>query len=184
MRKDLIVLFFIIFAFGMVKLTKAKRSKIMSSIHSRDTKPEMIVRKFLWSHGFRYRLNVKRLPGHPDIVLRKYRTCIFVNGCFWHGHDCEEFRPPRSNKKYWMEKIRRNKERDSEEQRQLADMGWHCVTVWECELKKDKREKTLESLAYTLNHIYLLDHSLCYGHLDQENEESSLAAEPCPFSKD
>ncbi len=161
------------------KLTPQQRHKNMAAIKAKNTKPEMIVRKGLWSRGFRYRLNHKRLPGHPDLVLRKYRTCIFVNGCFWHGHhinlqldnlrldnlDLDEIESsacckiPKSNREFWVAKIRRNKERDKEEQRKLAEMGWHCITVWECELKPAKREDTLESLAFTLNHIYLQDHS-------------------------
>ena len=135
-------------------MTPEQRHRNMAAIHSINTKPEMVVRKYLWSRGFRYRLNSRRLPGHPDLVLRKYRTCIFVNGCFWHGHKgCKFYRIPKSNVEYWTKKITRNKERDREEQQQLAKMGWHCITIWECELKKDKRDKTLESLAFTLNHV-------------------------------
>ncbi|MCR5298653.1 MAG: very short patch repair endonuclease [Paludibacteraceae bacterium] len=138
----------------------SSRSYNMSCIHSKNTKPEKVVRKFLWSHGFRYRLNHPRLPGKPDIVLRKYRTCIFVNGCFWHGHeDCKEFRPPRTNVEFWTNKITRNKRRDKDVQIRLAQMGWHCITIWECELKSNQMEITLESLFYTLNKIFLQDHS-------------------------
>jgi DNA mismatch endonuclease (patch repair protein) len=140
-------------------LTPQQRHKTMAAIRGKNTKPEIIVRKGLWKRGFRYRLNHKRLPGHPDLVLRKYRTCIFVNGCFWHGHEgCS--RIPSTNQEFWEAKIRRNKERDIEKQKTLAKMGWHCITVWECELKPAVREKTLESLAYTLNHIFLQDHSI------------------------
>ena len=115
-----------------------------------------------------------------DIVLRKYRTCVFVNGCFWHGHDgCKYFRLPKTNTDFWEKKINRNKERDKEEQRQLAKMGWHCITVWECELKPKVRDKTLESLAYTLNHIYLEDRSVKYK-LPKE-EDIQIAAEPKLF---
>lgn len=149
----------------MDHLSSQQRSKNMAAIRSKDTKPEMIVRRGLWKRGFRYRLNHKRLPGHPDLVLRKYRTCIFVNGCFWHGHLVELDRMessacckiPTTNREFWVAKIRRNKERDREEQRKLAAMGWHCITVWECELTPKKREETLESIAFTLNHIYLQD---------------------------
>ena len=140
----------------------------MAFVKSKDTKPEMIVRKGLWKKGFRYRLNHKRLPGHPDLVLRKYRTCIFVNGCFWHGHfvELEKMessqccRIPNTNQNFWVAKIRRNKERDKEEQRKLAEMGWHCIAVWECELTPKRREETLESIAFTLNHIWLQDHGV------------------------
>ena len=117
-------------------LTIEQRHKNKAAVRSKDTKPEMVVRKYLWSRGFRYRVNNPRLPGHPDIVLRKYRTCIFVNGCFWHGHEgCKYFRMPKTNTEFWERKISRNKERDREEQKKLARMGWHCITVWECELK-------------------------------------------------
>ena len=151
-------------------MTPEQRHRNMAAIHSINTKPEMVVRKYLWSRGFRYRLNSRRLPGHPDLVLRKYRTCIFVNGCFWHGHKgCKFYRIP----------ITRNKERDREEQQQLAKMGWHCITIWECELKKDKRDKTLESLAFTLNHIYLQDHSIAYPRIEEESDYQ-IAAEPSP----
>ena len=158
----------------MDKLSSQQRSANMAAIRSKDTKPEMIVRRGLWQRGFRYRLNHKRLPGHPDLVLRKYRTCIFVNGCFWHGHHIhlpfDELpftiensgccKIPKTNREFWVAKIRRNQERDKEEQRRLAEMGWHCITVWECELKPSKREETLDSIAFTLNHIWLLDHSI------------------------
>jgi len=147
----------------MDKLTKEQRHKCMAAIRSKNTRPEVLVRKFLFSRGFRYRLNHPRLPGHPDIVLRKYRTVIFVNGCFWHGHEgCKYFRLPRTNVEFWASKIERNQKRDKEEQVRLAEMGWHCITIWECQLKPSVREQTLESLIYTLNHIYLKDHTRQY----------------------
>ena len=163
----------------------------MAAVHSRDTKPEMIVRRGLWKRGFRFRLNYKRLPGHPDLVLRKYRTCVFVNGCFWHGHFVELdkmestkcCRIPMSNHDFWVAKIRRNKERDKEEQKKLASMGWHCITVWECELKPAKREETLDSIAFTLNHIWLQDHGA--KAIIYPNEETDppipMAAEDSAF---
>ena len=167
----------------------------MAAIGSKDTKPEMIVRRGLWKRGFRYRLNHKKLPGHPDIVLRKYRTCIFVNGCFWHGHNVallqiengeliiensECCKIPESNREFWVGKIRRNKERDKEEQHKLASMGWHCITVWECELKPQKREEILDSIAFTLNHIWLQDHgakTIPYPKLEEEDMQMPIAAE-------
>ena len=163
-------------------------NKVMSAVKSVGTKPEVIVRRGLWMRGFRYRLNHKRLPGHPDLVLRKYRTCIFVNGCFWHGHYVELdkmestkcCRIPMTNRDFWVAKIRRNKERDKEEQKKLAAMGWHCITVWECELKPSKREETLESIAFTLNHIWLQDHGakmVSYPQLEEESENYLKAAE-------
>ena len=169
----------------MDKLSQEQRHKNMAAIRGKDTKPEMIVRKGLWRMGFRYRLNHKRLPGHPDLVLKKYRTCIFVNGCFWHGHnvditifentDCCKI--PKTNREFWIEKIRRNKERDIEEQKRLAEMGWHCITIWECELKPSKREATLKSLAYTLNKIWLDDHAVIGKPYELPEEEMLKAAE-------
>ena len=161
----------------MDKMTKEQRSRCMASIHSKGTKPELVVRKYLFAHGFRYRLNHPRLPGHPDIVMRKYRTCIFVNGCFWHGHDnCRYFVLPKTNTEFWKAKIERNRARDIEEQRKLASMGWHCITVWECQLKPAVRKQTLESLVYTLNSIYLKDRAVKRYVLPKE--ETSMAAEP------
>ena len=122
------------------------RSRNMSRIRSTDNKPEEIVRKFLFSQGFRYRKNDKKLPGKPDIVLPKYRTVIFVNGCFWHKHDCPRFVWPSSNQEYWEPKILRNVERDEKNTEQLKSRGWKVVTVWECELKKKIRDCRLEKL--------------------------------------
>ncbi len=159
--------------------TSPQRHANMAAIHGKDTKPEMVVRRWLWGHGYRYRLNHPRLPGKPDIVMRKYRTCIFVNGCFWHGHEgCRYYTIPKTNTDFWVAKIRRNKERDKEEQRKLAEMGWHCITVWECELKPSKREETLESLAYTLNKIFLQDRTVKQYEIPEE--EPMMAAEEIP----
>uniref|UniRef100_UPI004028CA5F very short patch repair endonuclease n=1 Tax=Prevotella sp. TaxID=59823 RepID=UPI004028CA5F len=158
------------------KLSAFQRHKNMSAVHCKGTKPEMIVRRYLWLHGFRYRLNHQRLPGKPDIVMRKYRTCIFINGCFWHGHEgCKYYTVPNTNTEFWVKKVQRNKERDNEVQRQLASMGWHSVTIWECELKAAKRESTLESLSFTLNKIFLQDHSV--KHYEMSEEEPMLVAE-------
>lgn len=160
------------------KLTKEQRHRNMAAIHGKDTKPEMIVRKFLFSRGFRYRLNHPRLPGHPDLVLRKYRTVIFVNGCFWHGHEnCRYFRLPKTNIEFWKNKIQRNKERDKKEQCQLAEMGWHCITIWECQLKPRIRIQTLESLEFTLNKIFLKDREIKTYKLS-EDSNLQMAAEP------
>lgn len=164
----------------MDKLTPQQRHNTMAAIRSANTKPEIIVRKYLWRHGFRYRLNNPRLPGHPDIVLRKYRTCVFVNGCFWHGHEgCKYFRMPATNADFWRKKIERNRQRDREEQRRLAEMGWHVVVVWECELKPSRREETLRSLAFTLNHIFLMDRSVKYEPVEEPGE-IGVAAESRP----
>jgi DNA mismatch endonuclease (patch repair protein) len=180
----------------MDKISAEQRHNNMAAIHSKDTKPEMIVRKGLWSRGFRYRLNSPKLPGHPDLVLRKYRTCIFVNGCFWHGHgvamppqmdngkwiidNSECCKIPNTNREFWVAKIRRNQERDIEEQKRLAEMGWHSITIWECELKPSKREDTLKSLVYTLNKIWLDDHQAVvtsYPNQEEENGTYLKAAE-------
>ena len=159
--------------------TPQQRHANMAAIHGKDTKPEMVVRKWLWGHGFRYRLNHPRLPGKPDIVMRKYRTCIFVDGCFWHGHEgCKYYTIPKTNTEFWVNKVRRNKERDLKVQHELAAMGWHSITIWECELKPKVREKTLESLAYTLNRIFLQDHSIKRYEIPEE--EPMMAAEDIP----
>ena len=170
----------------MDKLSPEQRHKTMAAIRGKDTKPEMIVRKGLWSRGFRYRLNSPRLPGHPDLVLKKYRTCIFVNGCFWHGHKVEvrseegEVRSsdcckiPNTRREFWVAKIRRNQERDIETQKRLAEMGWHCITIWECELKPSKREQTLKSLAFTLNKIWLEEHAVIGKPYPQLEEEDGM----------
>lgn len=127
--------------------TKEIRSYNMSQIKSKNTKQEETVCKYLFSCGFRYRKNDKRYPGKPDIVLPKYKTVIFVNGCFWHKHEgCRYFVVPKSNTEFWMNKISRNVERDADNTKKLIDMGWKVVTVWECELKKEKREETLKEL--------------------------------------
>ncbi len=152
----------------------------MAAIRSKNTKPERLVRSYLFARGFRYRLNHPRLPGHPDLVLRKYRTVVFVNGCFWHGHEgCGQYRMPKTNTDFWAAKIHRNQERDVEVQRRLAKMGWHCVTVWECQLKTvEQRQSTLESLAFTLNRIYLQDHAKHYA--PTTDEDLPMAAEDAP----
>ena len=159
------------------KLTPEQRHRCMSHVRSKNTKPEIIVRKYLFSCGFRYRVNVKTLPGTPDIVLRKYRTVIFVNGCFWHGHEgCKYFVLPKSNVEYWRKKIERNRERDLEERVRLRDMGWHVIQLWECQLKPKVRRRTLEGLAYTLNKMTLLNFGAkVYGL--PEAEDGLCAAE-------
>ena len=151
----------------------------MAAIRGKDTKPEMVVRRYLWEHDFRYRLNHPRLPGRPDIVMRKYRTCIFVNGCFWHGHEgCRYYTIPRTNTEFWVSKVKRNKERDLKVQHELAAMGWHSITIWECEIKSVKRENTLKSLTYTLNKIFLQDRTVRRYEIPEE--EPMMAAEDIP----
>ena len=140
------------------KMTKEQRHRCMSRIKGRDTKPEMLVRRYLHSRGYRYRVNVRRLPGTPDIVLRKYRTVIFINGCFWHGHEgCRYYVLPKSNSQFWQQKIEKNKERDVDKRIQLRLLGWHTIIIWECELKPKDRHTTLQALEHTLNKIFLLN---------------------------
>lgn len=126
--------------------SKAVRSMNMSHIRSTNSKPEEIVRKFLFSKGLRYRKNVRSLPGCPDIVLRKYKTVIFVNGCFWHHHDCGRFHWPSSNIDYWYKKINRNVERDNVNYNLLAEQGWKVLIIWECQLKRKIAENSLSLL--------------------------------------
>lgn len=126
--------------------SKEVRRKNMSHIRSTNSEPEEIVRKYLFSKGFRYRKNVRTLPGCPDIVLAKYRTIIFVNGCFWHKHDCPRFVWPSSNQEYWEPKILRNVERDRINTQRLNELGWKVLIVWECELKKKVRDIRLSTL--------------------------------------
>ena len=124
--------------------TPEDRSYNMSRIKSKDTKPEVSVRKYLFSQGFRYRKNVRKLPGCPDIVLPKYKTCIFVNGCFWHKHEgCRYFVWPKSNTEFWRQKITNNVERDAKNYKQLEQIGWNIIVVWECELKKAVFQDTM-----------------------------------------
>lgn len=123
----------------------------MSQIRSTDSKPETLIRKFLFSKGLRYRKNVKTLPGKPDIVLPKYKTIVLVNGCFWHGHkDCKYFVMPKTNVEFWENKINTNIARDRVTYDNLSKLGWNVIIVWECDLKKDKRENTLEYLYYNI----------------------------------
>lgn len=128
---------------------ESNRSKIMASIKGKDTKGELLVRRYLFRRGFRFRVNDKRLVGKPDIVLPKYRTVVFVNGCFWHGHEsCPDFIRPKTNTAFWDKKIETNRKRDERVIDALSEQGWRVLVVWECELKgKEKREATLLGLA-------------------------------------
>lgn len=118
-------------------LTPEKRKYNMRRIRSSDTKPEERVRRYLFSHGIRYRKNYRGLPGTPDIVIAKYKTVIFVQGCFWHMHDCGRFRWPATNREYWKSKIQRNVARDRDNMQKLQQLGWKVIVVWECEIRKD-----------------------------------------------
>lgn len=127
---------------------KETRSYNMRQIKSKNTKPEQIVRKYLFSQGFRYRINVHRLQGSPDIVLAKYKTVVFINGCFWHGHEgCKYFVIPQTRKEWWIEKINKNIERDNRANTALQTAGWQVITIWECQLKPQQRDTTFAMLA-------------------------------------
>lgn len=133
-------------------MTPEQRHRCMAAIRSKDTKPEMMVRKFLHAHGFRYGLHNKKLPGAPDLVFRQLKTVLFIHGCFWHGHDnCRYSRLPKTNEEFWRQKIERNRSRDIEVKEKLEAKGWRVLTVWECDLRdKSRRSATLETLLATL----------------------------------
>ena len=133
--------------------TKEQRRRNMAAIRAASTKPEQTLRCALWHRGFRYRINSKRLPGTPDIVLPKHRTVVFVHGCFWHGHkDCKYYTVPKTNTEFWMAKVARNQERDQEVWRKLEAKGWRVIIVWECELKKAVLEDTVNQVAEEIRH--------------------------------
>jgi DNA mismatch endonuclease (patch repair protein) len=176
------------------RLTPDQRHICMSHIHSKDTKPELKVRQWLWAHGYRYRLNVKTVPGKPDIVMRKYRTAIFVNGCFWHGHGVEwsEMPPPplgaplpeggelksskcckipQTNREFWVAKIQRNQERDQQNYKVLEENGWQVIVVWECELTTSRLERTMREVEVLLHDFYLKTFNYrakTYIHIEEE----------------
>ncbi|MCU0440697.1 MAG: DNA mismatch endonuclease Vsr [Raineya sp.] len=127
--------------------SKKVRSYNMSRIKGKNTKPEMLVRKFLFAKGLRYRLHDKKLPGKPDIILPKYKTVIFIHGCFWHGHKgCKYFVIPKTRTDWWLNKINKNKEKDNDSILKLNEEGWHIIVVWECDLKSKKKEEVLNNL--------------------------------------
>ncbi len=158
-------------------MSKEQRHRCMASVHSKNTKPEMLVRRYLFGCGFRYRLHVRTLPGTPDIVLAKYKTVIFVNGCFWHGHEgCSLHRLPKSNVEFWKNKIKRNQERDRAEYSKLRMMGWKVLVVWECQLRPVCREDTLKYLSYVLSVVQLKKYGAEFH--SGEDESTMIAAEP------
>lgn len=152
-------------------LSPEQRSRCMAAIKGKDTKPEMIVRKYLFSRGLRFRVQVRKLPGTPDIVLPKYKAVIFVNGCFWHGHEgCKYFRLPKSNVDFWQNKITRNIERDVETEAELVRLGWKVIRIWECEIK---------AVAGRMDRLEKLYNSIVGSDLySEENMEQLTAAEP------
>lgn len=136
--------------------TPKERSRNMAAIRSSDTKPEMLVRRYLHSMGWRYGLHNKKLPGSPDIVMRRFKTVIFVHGCFWHGHDnCKYFRLPKSNTEFWQTKIDKNRARDERDREALHRLGWRVIIIWECELKTEAlRQKTFQKLSQIFSGSY------------------------------
>ena len=172
-------------------LTPAQRHKVMSHIRSRNTKPELKVRQWLWRHGYRYRLNVKSVPGKPDIVMRRYRTAIFVNGCFWHGHHVETrlnaslqditnsscCKIPQTNREFWVNKIKRNQERDQHNYQLLHDNGWQVIVVWECLLTPKRIEETMLQVELMLNEHFLALHQPKPVPYDFQEMPVSMAAE-------
>lgn len=201
-------------------MTPEQRHRCMSHIRSKATKPELLVRQWLWNHGYRYRLNVTSVPGKPDIVMRPYRTAIFVNGCFWHGHgvrmsecgnvlmreseeprsgnnlqDLQDFasaereqenkdipsspccKIPQTNRTFWLEKIRRNQERDKRNYQTLQDNGWQVIVVWECQLKPDKLERTMREVELALNNNLLSMYKHNPIPYPSEEERLPMAAE-------
>ena len=193
------------------RLTPTQRHYVMSRIHGKGTKPELKVRQWLWQHGYRYRLNVKSVPGKPDIVMRRYRTAIFVNGCFWHGHfvqlpvdscqlsvdalrHCEErsnpdktmviensncCKIPQTNREFWVNKIKRNQERDQRNYQVLHDNGWQVIVIWECQLTPKRIEETMLRVELLLNEHFLALHQPKVVPYEQEHN-LPIAAEGQP----
>lgn len=157
-------------------MTPEQRSRCMAAVKSNDTKPEMIVRRYLHGLGFRYGLHNKKLPGSPDIVLRRFKTVIFINGCFWHGHEnCNNYRMPKSNVDFWQSKINRNRARDERNLNDLQKLGWRVIIIWECQLKtKELREQTFCEI---LNILKSTNSNQLY-HYSEVSETGAEAAEP------
>ena len=156
-------------------LTPAQRHLVMSHIRSRNTKPELKVRQWLWAHGYRYRINVKSVPGKPDIVMRKYHTAIFVNGCFWHGHEgCDKYRLPQTNVDFWKNKIDRNRKRDQENYQLLQENGWQVILIRECQLTPKRIEQTMNEVELLLNNKLLSLYSKHTPFQYNTEEESPL----------
>ncbi len=192
------------------KMTPAQRHYCMSRIHGKATRPELKVRQWLWRHGYRYRLNVKSVPGKPDIVMRRYRTAIFVNGCFWHGHNVQlaveslelkvesqlevesgELKVenskcckiPQTNRAFWVNKIKRNQERDQRNYQVLHDNGWQVIVVWECQLTPKRIEETMLRVELLLNEHFLALHQPKVIPYDVQEAPISMAAEEDSYEK-
>lgn len=162
------------------RMTPQQRHHCMSRIRSTNTKPELVVRRFLWRNGWRYRLHRKGLPGKPDIVISRLKTVIFINGCFWHGHECNK-RLPQTNADFWQRKIERNRQRDIENGIALRRLGWNVITIWECELHKAVRDATLERLLNTLRSFEtspIKQVQQPYAFYNPDYDYNPVAAEP------
>ena len=160
------------------KMTPEQRSNCMRRIRSKNTRPEMLVRRFLFSHGFRYRIHAKTLPGTPDLTIVGLRTCIFINGCFWHGHEgCSMYKTPQTHVDFWTHKILRNQQRDQENRLALKAQGWHVVEICECQRTPNERENTLQGPLRTLNYIVLENRGAKVTYNFDEEEEMSLVAD-------
>ena len=157
----------------------------MARIKSKDTKPEWIVRRYLYSRGYRYRKNVKGLPGTPDIVLRKYGIAIFIHGCFWHGHE-KDWHIPHTNVDFWTKKISRNRQRDEANKEALKKMGWKVMTIWECQLKPAIRQQTLLEMEYFINRSYLerFKPRPCPAYSLTEESTTQAAEDAVPYGTD
>ena len=154
-------------------VSSEKRSQMMSGIRSKDSQPEMIVRRALHASGFRYRLHVKDLPGKPDLVFPRYRSVVMVHGCFWHGHSCHLFKVPSTRTEFWLAKIGRNRERDAEVRQALAGLGWRVLEVWECELR-DARKAGYQPV------VERIAEWLCSGDLNKGNPAWTASASTSP----
>ncbi len=163
-------------------MTPEQRSRCMAAVKGKDTKPEMIVRKYLFSRGLRYRVNNRRLPGSPDIVLKKYKTVVFIDGCFWHGHEnCKHFRLPKSNTDFWRHKIAMNIARDYANNVDLRLAGWRVIRIWECEIRtKAAREETLQNLYLQITGLY----KESYSHSPEYNDHAIAAESEAPYGAD
>lgn len=168
-----------------VQRERGGRSYVMSRIRSKDTGPELVVRRWLYAHGYRYRKNDRRLPGTPDVVMRKYGVCIFVHGCFWHAHDHVTF--PRTHADFWRNKLETNRRRDAESKRRLMHMGWNVITVWECQLKPRMVEQTMRGVERWINHSLLIKRGAVFGSYAEAqpyapvpDEDMGMVAEPLP----
>lgn len=159
---------------------KKKRSEVMSKIRSKNTKPEMTLRKALFANGYRYRINYKKLPGKPDIVFPKYKTAIFVHGCFWHGHDisCVDSHIPKTNTTFWAEKITKNKERDKNNTNRILAMGWKVITIWDCEIQqKDNMDILIKKIVGLLHETPSQAKTISMKFYEEIDGDVTMAAE-------